>query len=116
MKHPKNNLKTERKTKMKTLNAVYCGPICKADPPETRVHPSPMMDYYEKRQAAGRGGYRPGSGRKKGAQIVSPEMRRVPVQIRLPQFMLDWMNTQNQSITKTIQYAIEKLIQETDAK
>ena len=101
---------------MKSLNDVYCGPIDKTDPPETRVPPSPMMDYYEKRQASGVGGYRPGAGRKQGVQSVTPEMRRVPVQIRLPQFMVDWMLARDRSITKTIEYAVRSLMLETDGK
>jgi len=101
---------------MKTPDTERPVPKHPLDPPEIRVPPSPMMDYYEKRQASGKGGYRPGAGRKQGVESVTPEMRRVPVQIRLPQFMVDWMLAQDRSITKTIEYAVRKIILEIDGK
>jgi len=59
----------------------------------------------------GWGGARPGSGCPKGTQTVDPENRRIPVQIRLPTHLVDWLNTLDPSLTKAIEYCV-KLVKE----
>ena len=56
----------------------------------------------------GRGGARPGAGRPKGALSVDPEYLRIPVQIRLPKYLVDWLYTQDKSLTKCIEYAVNR--------
>ena len=57
----------------------------------------------------GPGGARPGAGCPKGMVHVSPEDRRIPVQIRLPQHLVDWLYTLDPSLTKSIEYAVNHL-------
>lgn len=57
----------------------------------------------------GRGGARPGAGCPKGYRFIDPEARRIPVQIRLPKYLVDWLYTLDKSLTKSIEYAVNQL-------
>lgn len=64
------------------------------DKPERRLHHK-------------RGGKRPGSGRKKGATYVQEHLRRVPVQVRLPRHMDNWLRAQPIPPGRIIEIALE---------
>lgn len=55
------------------------------------------------------GGARAGAGCPTGSTHVAPENRRVQIGLRLPQHLVDWMRTQDPSLTKTIEYAVNRL-------
>lgn len=87
-------------------DVVTSAPYFRPNQYTTEKPPSPMADYYNKNLRHGVGGWRPGAGRKKGVILVSPEDRRMMVQVRLPQYVIDWMYTQDKSLTKVVEHAI----------
>jgi len=53
------------------------------------------------------GGKRDGAGRPKGSTTVEASMRRVPVQVRLPKWMADWLQHQPVPAGRNIELALE---------
>ena len=49
-----------------------------------------------------RGGKRPGAGRKP----VPPELKKEPISIKLPRWLIDWMDNQEESRPKLIEEAL----------
>ncbi len=48
------------------------------------------------------GGKRPGSGRKP----VNPQLKKVPIGIKLPQWLVDWSGSQDKSRAELIEEAL----------
>ena len=55
----------------------------------------------------GRGGTRLGSGRKP----VDPALKKVPISIKLPKWLIDWMDEQEESRPKLIEEALQHMNQ-----
>ena len=56
----------------------------------------------------GPGGKRKGAGRPKGSTTVDPLLRRVPVQVRLPKFMADWLKDKPVPAGRNIEMALKQ--------
>ncbi len=54
-----------------------------------------------------RGGTRRGSGRKP----VDPALKKVPISIKLPKWLIDWMDEQEESRPKLIEEALQYMNQ-----
>ena len=54
------------------------------------------------------GGKREGAGRPKGSTTVDPLMRRVPVQVRLPRYMADWLKDKPVPAGRNIEMALKE--------
>lgn len=91
---------------MDKLHVIYLGP---KDQPGTQTQvqlpgtDSPSLNAKPKRKG---GGHYPRGGVKLGSVFVDPEHKRNPVGIRLPQYLIDWMYTQDKSLTKVIEHAV----------
>ena len=59
------------------------------------------------RQKSRRGGKRAGAGRPHGSTHVDPEMRRVRVHVRLPQWIADYLKGQPVPAGRIIEIALE---------
>lgn len=51
-----------------------------------------------------RGGKRPGAGRKP----VPPELKKEPISIKLPKWLIDWMDVQEESRPQLIEDALRR--------
>lgn len=52
-----------------------------------------------------RGGARPGAGRKPGS-MLPPDIRRQPLQFRLPGWLIKWLREQPESIGRLVERAL----------